>query len=72
MSLPDAQKDTFEHLSTAFTVRFQPKKVDKFRYARELFHDKQEADETVDQFITKLRKKALVVELDPALHLSTV
>ena len=68
MSLPDAQKNTFEHLSTAFTARFQPKEMDKFRYARELFHDKQGADETVDQFVTKLRKKAAVVELDSALQ----
>ncbi len=68
ISLPDDQKDTFDHLSTAFTARFQPKEMDKFRYARELFHDKQGADETVDQFVTKLRKKAAVVELDPALQ----
>jgi hypothetical protein len=67
-SLPDDQKDSFEHLSAAFLARFRPKEMEKFRYAKELFNDRQAADETVDQFITKLRKKAAVVGIDPAMQ----
>jgi hypothetical protein len=62
--LPDDQKDTFEHLTTAFLERCEPKELEKYRYAKEPFSQKQEAAETVDSFVTKLRKKAEIAGLD--------
>jgi hypothetical protein len=64
LALPDDQKDTFEHLTTAFLERYKPKELEKYRYAKELFSQKQEATETVDSFVTKLRKKAEIAGLD--------
>jgi hypothetical protein len=64
LALPDDQKDTFEHLTTAFLERYRPKELEKYRYAKELFSQKQEATETVDSFVTKLRKKAEIAGLD--------
>jgi hypothetical protein len=64
VSLPDDQKDTFDHLTTAFLERYKPKEIEKYRYAKELFGQKQEANETVDLFLTKLRKKAEIAGLD--------
>jgi hypothetical protein len=64
VSLPDDQKDTFEHLTTAFLERYRPKELEKYRYAKELFSQKQEAAETVDLFLTKLRKKAEIAGLN--------
>jgi hypothetical protein len=64
LALPDDQKDTFEHLTTAFLERYKPKELEKYRYAKELFSQKQEAHESVDSFVTKLRKKAEIAGLD--------
>jgi hypothetical protein len=64
VSLPDDQKDTFDHLTTAFLERYKPKEIEKYRYAKELFSQRQEANETVDLFLTKLRKKAEIAGLD--------
>jgi hypothetical protein len=57
-------KDTFDHLTTAFLERYKPKEIEKYRYAKELFGQKQEANETVDLFLTKLRKKAEIAGLN--------
>jgi hypothetical protein len=64
LALPDDQKDTFDHLTTAFLERYKPKEIEKYRYAKELFSQKQEANESVDSFLTKLRKKAEIAGLD--------
>ena len=64
VTVPDAQKDTFEHLSTAFLERFQPKELEKYKFAKDLFNVRQETFESVDEYITKLRKKAALVGLD--------
>jgi hypothetical protein len=44
--------------------RYKPKELEKYRYAKELFSQKQEASESVDSFVTKLRKKAEIAGLD--------
>jgi hypothetical protein len=64
LALPDDQKDTFDHLTTAFLERYKPKEIEKYRYAKELFGQRQEANESVDLFLTKLRKKAEIAGLD--------
>jgi hypothetical protein len=64
LALPDDQKDTFDHLTTAFLERYKPKEIEKYRYAKELFGQRQEANESVDVFLTKLRKKAEIAGLD--------
>jgi hypothetical protein len=46
VSLPDDQKDTFDHLTTAFLERNKPKEIEKYRYAKELFGQRQEANRT--------------------------
>ena len=65
-ALPNDQKDTFDHLSAAFILRFSPKELEKFRYAKELFNEKQSATQTVDQFITEIRKKSIIAGVDEA------
>jgi hypothetical protein len=57
LALPNDQKDTFDHLTTAFLERYKPKEIEKYRYAKELFAQRQEASETVDLFLTKLKKR---------------
>jgi hypothetical protein len=64
LALPDDRKDTFDHRTTAFLERYKPKEIEKYRYAKELFGQRQEANETVDVFLTKLRKKAGIAGLD--------
>jgi Retrotransposon gag protein len=63
-SLPDGQKDTFEHLETAFQTRFQPKELEKFKYAKELFNERQLPGQSVDEFITQIRKKSTIAGVD--------
>jgi hypothetical protein len=69
VTVPDNQKDTFVHLSTAFLARFQPKELEKYKFAKDLFNVRQEPFESVDEFITKLRKKASLVGLDAQLQI---
>jgi hypothetical protein len=64
LALPDDQKDTFDHLTAAFLERYKPKEIEKYRYAKELFGQKQEANESVDLFLTKLKKKAEIAGVD--------
>jgi hypothetical protein len=63
-SLPDDQKDTFEHLAAAFLLRFLPKELEKFRYAKELFNEKQMPGQSVDDFISQIRKKSGIAGVD--------
>ena len=69
VTVPDDQKDSFEHLSTAFLARFQPKELEKYKYAKDLFEVRQEKGESVDEYITKLRKKAGLVGLDSKIQI---
>lgn len=63
-SLPNDQKDTFEHLAAAFLTRFLPKELEKFRYAKELFNERQMPGQSVDEFITQIRKKSIIAGVD--------
>jgi hypothetical protein len=64
MALPDAQKDTFAHLSAAFLARFQPQDIEKYKFARDLFSQMQQTGQSVDAYITDLKTKAAIVGLD--------
>jgi hypothetical protein len=64
IALPDAQKDTFAHLSAAFIARFQPQEIEKYKFARDLFNQKQQTGQSVDAYITDLKTKAAIVGLD--------
>ena len=63
-TLPDEEHDSFEHLKTAFLARFQPRDLEKFRYAKDIFNIKQQPGQTVDTFITDLKLKASKVNMD--------
>ena len=63
-SLPADKQNTFDNLSTAFLERFQPKELEKFRFAKELFNRKQQPGQSVDAFITELKVKADLVGMD--------
>jgi hypothetical protein len=64
IALPDAHKDTFAHLSAAFIARFQPQEIEKYKFARDLFNQKQQTGQSVDAYITDLKTKAAIVGLD--------
>jgi hypothetical protein len=64
MALPDDNKDTFAHLSAAFLARFQPKEIEKYKFTRDLFNQKQKPGQSVDAYVTDLRTKAAIVGLD--------
>lgn len=63
-ALPDNSKDTFEHAIDSFKQRYQPPEVVKFRCANDLFIKKQMPDETVDDYVTRMRKLARTLEVD--------
>ena len=57
-SLPDDQKDTFAHMQAAFKRRYQQSELIKYRSAKDLFTRKQAITETVDDYVTLMRKMA--------------
>ena len=63
-TLPDDKIATFQTLSAAFSQHFQPKEVEKYKYAQEIFSRKQADGESVDAFITRLTKQANLIGLD--------
>ena len=63
-TLPPNNQDTFAHLKDAFLERFQPKEMLQFRFAKELFNQKQQTGQDVDSFITDIRVKASLVGMD--------
>jgi hypothetical protein len=63
-ALPATQKDTFDNLTAAFLARFKPKDLEKYRFAKELLNLRQTTDQSVDQFITILRRKAALAAAD--------
>jgi hypothetical protein len=63
-SLPDGQKDTFDHLGAAFKAIFQPKELKQFKYAKELINERQVPGQTVDELITQIRKKSAIAGVD--------
>ena len=60
-ALSDASKDTFEHLNAAFAARYQSPDTIKYKCANELFTKKQAETESVDEYITRLRKLARLI-----------
>jgi hypothetical protein len=45
-------------------ARFQPQDIEKYKFARDLFNQKQQAGQSVDAYITDLKTKAAIVGLD--------
>ena len=68
--LPITEKDTFEHLSAAFLARFRPKEIEQHKFVKDLFSLKQQNGESVDSFITRLRKLALLAKVDEKIQIS--
>jgi hypothetical protein len=63
-TLPAEKQNNFDNLKAAFLERFQPKELEKFRFAKDIFNQKQQPGQTVDAFITELKVKAAVVGMD--------
>ena len=63
-ALPANRQDTFAHLKAAFLERFQPRELEKFRFAKELFTQKQQPGQSVDSYVTDIQLKASFVGMD--------
>jgi Retrotransposon gag protein len=63
-SLPDSSKDTFEHLSAVFAERYRLTESIKFKCANDLFSRKQLPDESVDDYVTQMRRTARLINVD--------
>ena len=61
--LPADKKDTFDHLTEALKERYESKTND-FITAKELFNRKQKVGETVDMYITNMRKMGRKIGAD--------
>lgn len=71
--LSPSAKDTFDHLTTAFAERYRLPASRNFQYAADLFNRKQAADQTVDDYVTQMRKTARLIDIDDKiLHLVLV
>lgn len=66
-SLPESSTDSFEHLMTAFTARYQSPEFTKFKCANDLFTKKQADGESVDEYVAGMRKLARLVSVDDSL-----
>ena len=55
-ALPNASKDTFAHLKEAFEQRYQTTTAIKYRSAKDIFARKQAVNESVDDYVTKMRR----------------
>jgi len=55
-ALPNASKDTFAHLKEAFEQRYQTTTAIKYRSAKDIFARKQAENESVDDYVTKMRR----------------
>jgi hypothetical protein len=69
-SLPDAEKNTFDHLRVAFLTRFKAKEFERHKYLSDLFSEKQKIDQNVDTYITELRRKAARADVDEKMQIS--
>jgi len=63
-SLRDAQKDTIAHLREAFAARYQTPEALKYRSASEIFTRKQTDEESVDDYIMRMKKLAKLIGAD--------
>ena len=66
-ALSDESKDTFTHLSKAFEARYQSPDTLKYKCANDLFTKKQADTESVDEYITRLRKLARLIGADDSI-----
>ena len=60
----DEQKDTIAHLRDAFATRYQTPDALKYKSASEIFTRRQTQDESVDDYIMRMRKLAKLIEAD--------
>jgi hypothetical protein len=63
-ALSETSKDTFAHLSEAFAARYQSPDSLKYKCANDLFTKKQAETESVDEYVTRLRKLARLIGAD--------
>ena len=63
-ALPEDNKDAFIHLCSAFNARYQATETLKFKSAAEIFTRKQLDTETVDEYVTHMRKLAKLCSAD--------
>lgn len=63
-SLRDVQKDNIAHLREAFATRYQTPDALKYKSASEIFTRKQTPEESVDDYIMRMRKLAKLIEAD--------
>lgn len=71
--LSPPSKDSFDHLTTAFAERYRLPASRNFQCAADLFNRKQAADQTVDDYVTSMRKTARLINIDDrVLHLVLV
>ena len=61
-SLPVAATDTYEHLEQAFRERYETSDIVKYRTAKDIFNRRQLPTETVDTFISDVRKLGRTIE----------
>ena len=63
-SLPETAKDTYVNLSLAFNNRYRRPDSQKFMRANELFTTKQADNESIDDYVSKLRRIARLIDVD--------
>ena len=64
-TLPAANKDTYGHLIAAFKARYQSPDAIKMKAAKDIFGKKQGLDEAADDYVTRMRKAAALIEIGP-------
>lgn len=62
--LPESSKDSYAHLLTEFAQRYRLPESLKFKCASDLFSKKQSSDESVDDYVTQMRKIARLIGVD--------
>ena len=63
-SLDDNQKDTFEHLQTAFRTRYFPNHLSRWQTMSDMWTRKQTKSETVDEYVTALMKMGRIANVE--------
>lgn len=66
-ALPEDTKSTFAKLTEAFAKRYSSPDTLKYKCASDLFTKKQATDESVDAFVTKMRKLARLIGADDSI-----
>lgn len=63
-AVPDSGKNSFDHLLALFTERYRLPESLKFKCANDLFSRKQQPNESVDDYVTAMRKTARLIQVD--------